>query len=153
MGSTKVVFHVTAILLLLVGDPLATAAQKKPAKKAPAAKQAVKDVHPEVDPTELCRDCHEAVTPEVFSNWMAGAHGMNNVLCVVCHGGFDNFVRRPGTTRCAGCHAVQTESLATEFMKGKDCFSCHPAHRLIPHAAVPAPDPGVTNQATEGGTQ
>ncbi len=150
MRLSKVVLHVTAALLVAAGGSPALAQPKKPAKKPPAVEQVVKDVHPEVDPDESCRDCHEAVTPEVFSDWMASAHGMNNVLCVVCHGGFDNFVRTPSTARCAGCHAVQAEALPADFMKGKTCFSCHPAHRLIPHAEVPNADPGVADQKAGG---
>jgi hypothetical protein len=37
-----------------------------------------------------------------------------------------------------------------DFMKGKTCFTCHPAHRLIPHAEMPKPDPGVADRTTGG---
>jgi len=131
-----------AALLLLVAAP--TSAQKQTAAAA---------VHPQVEPSESCHDCHESATPEIFSDWRAGAHGTNGVLCVVCHGGLENFSKTPDQTRCAGCHAAQTETMAGDFMKGKTCITCHPAHRLLPHAELPAPDPGVADKTEEGGAR
>lgn len=142
---------IVAALVLMPANP-ASAQKKSSTKKAPAS-QPAKNVHPEVDLTVACRDCHESVTPEPYAQWLASAHGINGVMCMVCHGGLENFVTRPTSSRCAGCHSAQTESLGTPFMKGKDCFSCHPAHRLSPHPESPKPDPGVADKPSQGGAQ
>lgn len=153
MRCQRTMLHITAALVLLIGIPIA-AAQKKTAARteAPAAQtaQQAQDVHPEIDPSNSCRDCHEEVTPEVHAEWFASAHGVNGVLCVVCHGGLDNFVKAPRTDRCEGCHAAQTQTMDSEFMKSKTCFTCHPPHRLLPHAEKPRPDPGVADRKTGG---
>ena len=149
----KNIVAATATALVLMGIPLMAAQQKTSGKRATAAHEQPAATHPEVDPSESCRDCHEAVTPVVYTNWFEGAHGVNNVLCVVCHGGLDNFIAKPDATRCAGCHAVQVDTMGSDFMKGKTCFTCHPAHRLLPHAEMPNPDPGVADRTTNGGAK
>lgn len=156
MSSRTLAVCLTAALLLSAG--ISTGAQpkrKSPTKKAAEAK-VVRDTHPEIDLTGAteCRDCHRIVTSEIHEQWFESKHGINNVLCVTCHGGFDNFVKSPPPTRCAACHAAQTDSLSTPFMKGKTCFTCHEPHQLIPHPQVPKPDPGVPeNTNTKGGAQ
>lgn len=126
-----------AMFLALVAL-LALAVAAPPASGAPTAKKAT---HPEVDSGEACHSCHADVTPAVHQAWMSSAHGMNNVLCFVCHGSIGtDFVKRPKSDRCIGCHAAQIDSLKTPFMKGKDCFTCHTPHALSPH--VPAHSEG-----------
>jgi hypothetical protein len=142
MRIQRILIHLAAALLLLAGIP--TMAQKK-TTAAPG--------HPEVEASESCHDCHESVTPDITARWRASAHGVNGVLCVVCHGGLENFSKTPDEARCAGCHAAQTESMGSEIMRGKTCITCHPAHQLLPHAELPSSDPGVADKATEGGTQ
>jgi len=103
----------------------------------PAVAKGGNSEHPEVEPGELCIDCHRDITPEVVDEWYAGSHGMNSVKCFVCHGSTgDDFAAVPSTDGCIGCHSDQIESMARPHMTGKDCFSCHLAHLLDPHAAV-----------------
>lgn len=142
-----------AAALVLMGIPLMAAQEKSSGTTAQKAQAQTADVHPEVDASESCRDCHEAVTPLVYSAWTEGAHGANSVLCVVCHGGFENFITKPDSTRCAGCHSAQVDTMGNDFMRGKTCYTCHPAHRLLPHAEMPKPDPGVADRNTEGGVK
>jgi hypothetical protein len=148
----RVIAVMTTLLLLA----LPVAAQKSSAKKKAAPKKtqaAVKSTHPPVDTSiQECRECHESATPQVWEEWLQSAHGLNGVLCFVCHGSTGaDFVRVPAAERCAGCHSVQVDSLNNQFMKGKSCFSCHPAHALNPHPPTPRPDPGVDK--THGGAQ
>ncbi|MFN2442397.1 MAG: multiheme c-type cytochrome [Thermoanaerobaculia bacterium] len=97
--------------------------------KAPA-----KVEHPEVDETIACADCHADIHPEVVQAWYAGPHGMNNVLCFVCHGSTgEDFTIEPTPERCLGCHPQQVATMEHPKMKEKSCFSCHSAHALNPH--------------------
>ncbi len=96
--------------------------------------------HPELDAEELgteCQVCHAEHTPDVVDDWYAGPHGKFIVKCFVCHGSLEgNFEAVPTTDRCISCHSVQSHSMDTEFMQGKNCFTCHPNHLLKPHLAV-----------------
>lgn len=121
----------TLAIAVVLAVSLAPAAAGKP--------QAKKAVHPDVDTSEACHSCHEGVTPEVVEEWQASDHGMMNVLCFVCHGSTgSDFRKKASADRCVGCHAEKVESMKTPFMKGKDCFSCHPPHALNPHPAAEA---------------
>lgn len=92
--------------------------------------------HEEVAASETCDGCHTEVTPEVVADWYAGPHGLVGVKCFVCHGAVgEGFSRQVSTERCVSCHAAQVESLSRTFLAGRDCFACHPPHRLNPHAA------------------
>lgn len=153
MKTSMIAVALVAALMLMPAGPASAQKTSPKPKPKPAATEPAKDLHPDVDVTVACRDCHESVTPEPYQQWLASAHGVNGVMCFVCHGGFENFVKKPPTTRCTGCHAEQTGSLGTPFMKGKDCFSCHPAHRLSPHPESPKPDPGVADKPSQGGAQ
>ncbi|MHB0968346.1 MAG: multiheme c-type cytochrome [Thermoanaerobaculia bacterium] len=125
MRFAKFLALVALVAIVVAAQPLAG---------APAAKKGAPATHPEVDPDEACRTCHEDLTPKVFQAWYSSAHGMNNVYCFVCHGSIGkDFVKVPKNDRCIGCHAAQIQSLGTPFMKRKDCFSCHPPHALSPH--------------------
>ena len=95
--------------------------------------------HPAVGEDQDCRGCHARRSPKSFQAWAQGKHGLDLVTCVVCHGAIGaDFRPRPAADRCAGCHPEQAASLAAPFAKGKDCFGCHPAHGLDPHATSPA---------------
>ncbi len=96
--------------------------------------------HPEIDDDEAlmpCQVCHIDVSEDVVNEWWTGPHGKFNVKCFVCHGALqDNFNAKPGTDFCISCHQDQVEAMTNDFMKDKDCFSCHPQHLLIPHLKV-----------------
>ncbi len=114
---------------LLAQQPGATVAQQQTAKAVQA------EDHPEIDDQwETCDNCHADVTPDIVDAWYASHHGINNVKCFMCHGSAGkDFVTQPGTVRCASCHNDWVESMATDFMAGKSCFSCHTPHALNPH--------------------
>ncbi len=81
-----------------------------------------------------CAACHEKGTPEIFKEWFSSSHGLFNVKCVVCHGSVgEDFAIQPSMARCVSCHADQLASMSGSAMKGKTCFTCHPAHALTPH--------------------
>ncbi len=102
--------------------------------------------HMEVDQAIPCDVCHTEVTPEVVSQWYAGAHGRNTVRCFVCHGSTgDDFRRTPDSFGCVGCHGDRVETMAEPVMKGKTCFTCHSPHRLDPHKTLP--------KAAQGGSK
>ena len=104
-----------------------------------SAADAVADPHPELDEKEAmidCVTCHAEMTPEVFAEWYAGAHGLMNVKCFVCHGSLDDFRAAPGTAACISCHSEYLES-APARGGTMDCFQCHPGHLLDPHRTVP----------------
>lgn len=91
-------------------------------------------VHPQVDATESCEECHAGITPDVVKEWNLGKHGLHSVKCFVCHGSTGkDFVKRPPKERCVGCHAEEVASLARPKLAGKDCFSCHEPHPLSSH--------------------
>jgi hypothetical protein len=103
----------------------------------PPARKAAKAAHPDVGRDQDCQGCHAGATPASFEAWRQGKHGLDLVTCVVCHGSTGaDFTRRPAADRCTGCHSAQTATLAAPFMKGKDCFTCHPGHALDPHAVA-----------------
>ena len=98
------------------------------------AEDAATDEHMEVEATDTCDGCHAELTPEVHAQWFASKHGLLNVKCFVCHGSTgEDFVRTPLPERCIGCHFANVESLGHDFMDGRECFTCHPPHRLNPH--------------------
>lgn len=120
---------------------------------APAAR------HPDVgETTRTCDGCHAETTPEVHAAWYAGAHGLNGVKCFVCHGSrTERFAVDMPIERCGGCHAAALESMeqVARFtgMEKADCFSCHPPHRLTPHAApdrATEPETGPSGEENGG---
>jgi hypothetical protein len=118
----------------LLAAVILAAALPASAGPAPAKRKPAPGAHPAVPTEAACRDCHEQATPTSYLTWADGKHGLDLVTCNVCHGSTGaDFKRRPGPDRCQGCHPEQAESLAAPHMKGKDCFSCHPAHLLDPH--------------------
>jgi hypothetical protein len=129
---------VLLILLTVLAMPLLPLWVAGPGPNAPPAHAAqVADEHPEVETWESCEDCHAEETPDEFQEWFAGKHGLNNVKCLVCHGSVGaDFVIHPSQDRCLGCHGEKLASMQTSFMGGKNCFSCHPAHRLNPHLTI-----------------
>jgi hypothetical protein len=94
--------------------------------------------HPEVDiATATCDGCHGKITADVVDDWYASPHGTNNVKCFVCHGSTGaDFMPAPTAERCLACHADAVASMDADHMQDKRCSSCHPSHRLNPHAQV-----------------
>lgn len=129
------------------------AASEAPAPAAPPARAE----HPDVgDTAQTCTECHADITPAIHESWYAGAHGLNNVQCFVCHGSTtERFAAQPSTERCDSCHSAETESMealgAWVGMEDATCFSCHPPHRLSPHAVSTEPAPSESTE--EGGTR
>lgn len=81
-----------------------------------------------------CIECHKDETPQVYTDWYDGDHGLNNVKCVVCHGSAGaDFVITPDASRCVACHADQVVPITDGPLAGKSCFDCHSSHRLDPH--------------------
>jgi hypothetical protein len=118
-------------LLTLAAAAQAPSSTTAPAKRAkPAAAQ---KKHPKLAPGKDCADCHK----KQVDQWQAGPHGANAVKCLVCHGDVqEDFIAKPPVARCQGCHDRQFVQLTSDpFMKGKSCFTCHPAHSLQPHKA------------------
>ena len=94
-----------------------------------------KAVHPAVEAGQECETCHEGATPAVHRAWKAGTHGQNGVKCLVCPGSIgESFTKTPAVSVCAPCHFDQAESMKTDFMKAKTCFTCHTPHGLKAHA-------------------
>ena len=118
----------------LIACPSATTPSKKTTPKpTPAKKVAAADEHPETEPGKTCDDCHKEDTPEAYKAWQGSLHGLNGVKCFVCHGSTGkDFVKRPSSQRCRGCHAAEVAQLATPKLQGKRCDSCHPGHELKP---------------------
>lgn len=111
-----------ALAVLLAGASLAGSAEKPKHRKVGHGKD--------------CIACHQKLTKKVYAEWYASPHGLNNVKCFVCHGSTgDDFTLEPSMDRCIGCHADQVASMSAPEMDGKNCFSCHPSHRLNPHGA------------------
>lgn len=98
--------------------------------------------HPDVGETaETCVTCHQQATPEIYQAWFAGKHGLNSVKCFVCHGSrTERFAVEVTTGRCNACHSDQIDSMEAlsqwTGMEDATCFSCHPPHRLSPHAST-----------------
>jgi len=83
-------------------------------------------VHPRVDFTVPCQDCHRTRTPRVVKDWEASAHNPP-VSCSLCHGdGEVEFTTRPSAQLCLSCHDGMHESKRMQA----DCLGCHRAHRL-----------------------
>jgi hypothetical protein len=122
------------LLVALLAVPLAASAQGTSRAKGDG-----RAAHPKVDATQACEACHADATPVPVREWKSGTHGINLVKCFVCHGSTGaDFERKPAVDRCTGCHAEQVASMRGPAMKGKDCFTCHAAHSLDPHATTHA---------------
>ena len=138
-----------AVALAGVADPPEPAGADAPGEAA---------THPDVGETTLtCDACHEQTTPEIHAAWYAGPHGLNGVKCFVCHGSrTERFAVEVPIERCDGCHAAVIPSMkaVAQFagMEELDCFSCHPPHRLTPHAVpLDTPDEDGGAPAEENG--
>ena len=101
MNTRTLTGLLTVALLLSAGISAGVQQKRKPPTKKAAEAKVVRDTHPEIDLTDAaeCRDCHRTVTAEIHEQWFESKHGINNVLCVVCHGGFDNFMKSPPPAR------------------------------------------------------
>lgn len=129
---------VAGILLALLAVVACSGPEAADGQLGLPSAQAAAVPHVEVwDETADCASCHESATPDVYEDWYASKHGLNGVKCFVCHGTTDeSFRASPGTGTCVSCHPDQTASMSDPFMSGKDCFTCHTNHTLMPHMAV-----------------
>jgi len=110
-------------------EPSAAIERVAPAAAAPQEK---KDVHPKVDFSKPCADCHRSISPAAVKDWEAGAHGSANVGCFICHGdGEVEFTVRPSPEKCYTCHSEK--AVDSERMPEGGCFACHSGHRLTFH--------------------
>ncbi|MGO9953814.1 MAG: cytochrome c3 family protein [Dissulfurispiraceae bacterium] len=84
--------------------------------------------HIEITMEQTCSECH-AGENDVWEN---SKHGLMGVKCVVCHGDPNiNFVARPTSERCVGCHSELVAGRAEGHkMKQKSCWTCHDGHSL-----------------------
>ena len=103
----------------------------------PAAVGASGKKHVKTSADQECSECHV----DQASVWLAGAHGLMGVKCVVCHGSpEENFISKPDIARCRGCHDEEVEQVATKKAKvEKTCFPCHDPHSLVVKTAPIAP--------------
>ena len=125
-------FPLPLLAVVLLAVPAAAAAQGTSRGKGGG-----RAAHPKVSGVASCEECHAEATPGPFREWKEGTHGINLVKCLVCHGSTGaDFTRKPVANRCLGCHADQVASMSGAPMKGKDCFTCHTAHSLNPHATT-----------------
>jgi hypothetical protein len=104
---------------------------------APAKKGKAAAGHPDVGPNaapDACETCHAEATPAVHREWKENEHGLNLVLCFVCHGSTGkDFVRLAAPARCEGCHPAEVASVAPAKGKkaaARGCFECHAPHAL-----------------------
>ncbi len=125
--SLMLIFVLSAVL---VACSTTTSTAKKGAP-GPTAKVQV-DQHPPLSQQEKlvpCSQCHKDVTPNVYKEWYASLHGLDNVKCFQCHGTFEDFHVTPPIMKCEACHAQQVEKMKVK----KACWECHPAHGFNEH--------------------
>ncbi|NLZ17834.1 MAG: multiheme C-type cytochrome [Desulfobulbaceae bacterium] len=92
-----------------------------------ALQAAEQEQHPELEPGEQyipCAQCHQEVTPELYTEWNASLHGIGMVACYQCHGTFENFRVTPLAQDCAACHADRMDA----YSQDQPCWSCHVPH-------------------------
>ncbi|HTF99878.1 MAG TPA: hypothetical protein VK654_04725 [Nitrospirota bacterium] len=84
--------------------------------------------HAQTAPDQECSECHAAQS----AAWESGKHGLMNVKCVVCHGSpEENYIPKPDTSRCIGCHASEVADLSKKKAPSeKTCAPCHDRHTL-----------------------
>ncbi len=111
-------------LLLLIGLVACGGMQK-----GPHASQATKTGHPQLsaaDKLQPCYQCHKEVTPDIYQEWYESRHGIGQVRCFQCHGGYEDLKVVPDRSKCGICHMKALENCP----KDKACWSCHPAHKF-----------------------
>ncbi len=96
------------------------------------AQEKKQEMHPDVDFSVSCMECHQEVTPDVVKDWKSSKHGMMNFGCYMCHGdGQQEFYPQPTTEKCLSCHT----GVPVDARKGGNlnCFTCHKGHTLKFH--------------------
>jgi len=81
------------------------------------------------DELRPCIECHEGVTPEIYTQWYNSGHGIGFVKCYQCHGTYEQMYKVPPMERCAVCHAGETMSNPS----AKPCWDCHLEHTFKGH--------------------
>ncbi len=84
-------------------------------------------LHPELTEQEMllpCFECHQEVTPDIYSEWYNSLHGIGMVKCYQCHGTYENLKTEPEASDCMVCHADQIKKCPQD----RKCWSCHNAH-------------------------
>jgi hypothetical protein len=125
----KLRLRFTFILVLFL---LTIQAQGQATPRSSVSERArAKGVHPAIDVTQQCSECHEAESQQ----WAASKHGPSMIKCLMCHGAVNlNFIPKPAPDRCLGCHGEIVRTLnAGAPTAGKTCFQCHAPHSLDPH--------------------
>lgn len=119
------VFLLTCMLTLLLAGCAGTGHENASAAR-PAGQ------HPQLTEQEKltpCSSCHKDVTPDIYQQWYNSRHGLDEVKCFQCHGTYENLKVSPDETTCAACHNAEFQ----HSVKGKTCWSCHPAHGFTVH--------------------
>lgn len=84
--------------------------------------------HPTLSEQEMliaCSDCHQTVTPEVYTEWHNSTHGIGSVKCYQCHGTFEDLRKTPDMQQfCGACHADKLG----EHTGPQTCWECHDVH-------------------------
>ena len=83
----------------------------------------------EQDKMQPCYQCHMDVTPGIYKEWNASRHGIGQVRCFQCHGGYGDLKAEPDEGRCAVCHSREFSHKPRE----KRCWDCHPSHLFTVH--------------------
>ncbi len=86
--------------------------------------------HPVLNPSEKmqpCYECHKDVTPDIYKKWFDSRHGIGQVRCFQCHGGYDDLKVVPDVSKCSVCHTKAMEHCST---KDNSCWTCHNAHEF-----------------------
>ena len=97
--------------------------------KGPQATKVQPKGHPQLSAAERlqpCYQCHKEVTPGIYEEWYESRHGIGQVRCFQCHGGYDDFKVVPDRSRCGICHMKALENCPPD----KSCWACHPAHEF-----------------------
>ena len=87
--------------------------------------------HPPLSEQEMliaCSECHQKVTPKVYSEWYDSTHGIGQVKCYQCHGTYENLRVSPDMIQsCGACH---TDKLGEHTGK-QTCWECHDVHSFL----------------------
>jgi hypothetical protein len=101
-------------------------------KAPPLAPGELPDCHRTQFGKQNCQDCHKKETPAQYAKWLGSRHGINNVICGVCHGDATNFRARPDRNVCIGCHSQQVNNMPADALV-TNCSFCHKSHWFTVH--------------------
>jgi hypothetical protein len=87
--------------------------------------------HPPLSDQEMlipCSECHQKVTPDVYTEWYDSTHGIGNVKCYQCHGTYENLLVTPDMTQ--SCDACHTDKMG-DHTGTQTCWDCHGPHNFM----------------------